>query len=236
MREGVQAPLSISGLSGRKIRALFPPGVHTVCTTEDPDLDLLYPAETEFIHRVASKRGREFAMGRLCARRALAHFGIRNFPLLVGKDRAPLWPTGIIGSLSHTRGICAVAVARRNEVAGIGLDLEAAEDLKQSLFRVVFTQNETAALKNLPDRKAGQLAKIMFSAKESVFKCIHPLTGCFLNFQDCEVELEEKSNTFSAKVTADALQPRWGGRTLSGRFEYGSDYIATGVTLMTGEV
>src|SRR6267378_346626 len=117
--------------------------------------------------RAIAKRRREFTAGRVCARAALGRLGIRDFPLLAAADRSPVWPPGIVGSLSHCGDYCGVAVARRGEVAGVGLDVERARPLEGRLASIVCSPVEIRRLGALPDLPAGLWAMIVFSAKES---------------------------------------------------------------------
>ena len=108
------------------IAQLFPENVHTVTATGDAESPPLLPEEERCIGRAAGKRRREFAAGRACARKALQHFGIYGHPLVVGADRAPVWPPNIVGSITHCDGFVGVAVARQGVIRGIGLDAERA--------------------------------------------------------------------------------------------------------------
>ncbi|TMQ65446.1 MAG: 4'-phosphopantetheinyl transferase superfamily protein [Candidatus Eisenbacteria bacterium] len=213
------------------IETLFPREVHTCCTTEEPDPGLLYPEEAECVRGVVPLRRREFAQGRLCARRALAELGIRNFPLLMKQDRSPVWPEAIVGSLSHSGGYCAVALARKCIIGGLGLDVDTAESLEEELVPLICGASEIARLEDSREADRGLLAKLVFSAKESVFKCVYPLTGVFLDFHDCEIELQQGAGSFSATLTNPRLPPPWKGRRLRGRFARGPKQLFTGIAL-----
>jgi enterobactin synthetase component D len=216
------------------VDTLFPKEVLTGCSEEEPDLALLHPDEAECVRNAVPKRKREFAKGRLCARRLLAEMGIRQFPLLVGQDRSPVWPEGIAGSLSHCDGYCAVALARKSVVSGIGLDVETAARLDDNLVPMVCTAEEIAWLSTLDESDRGRCGKLLFSAKESVFKCVYPLTGLFLDFQDCRIRLQPGSGTFAAALTNPQLPPRWLERELPGRFAVDSRRVFTGLILPAG--
>jgi 4'-phosphopantetheinyl transferase EntD len=215
----------------RMIETLFPKEVLTFWSEEEPDPALLYPEEAECVRNAVLKRRREFALGRLCARRALAEMGIRDFPLLVKKDRSPAWPEEITGSLSHCEGFCAVALARRSLMAGLGLDVEAAEPLDENLVPMVCDAGEMAGLAASSAAERGILARLVFSAKESVFKCVNPLEGVFLDFHDCRLELDPLRSVFIARISHPALAPRWEGMELRGRFAGNSRRLFTGVAL-----
>jgi len=110
----------------RELGGLFPEGVVVEVATPEMWEGPLYPEEEVSIRNAVRKRRREFAAGRNCARRALAFLGVQDCALPMGNDREVLWPEGIVGSISHCDDLCAVAVARRDFAAGIGLDVERA--------------------------------------------------------------------------------------------------------------
>jgi 4'-phosphopantetheinyl transferase EntD len=207
--------------------SLFPPRIHTLFSTEEPDLELLYPEEKDRIANAVEKRRREYAMGRLCARRALAHFGVTGFPLVAGSDRAPIWPEHLVGSVSHCTDLCAVAVALKKRFAGIGLDVEFAKPLERGLFRLVLTDREMSALSRYADREARLRAKVIFSAKESVFKCLYPLIRRFIDFRECNVALLE-GGVFTASVRPEVPEVE----PLRGRFFVEGVHIITGTTIV----
>jgi 4'-phosphopantetheinyl transferase EntD len=218
----------------RILATLFPEEVFTCSLEEEGDPRWLHPEEASCVREAVPKRRREFAQGRFCARQALAHFGIRDFPLLMGKDRAPLWPRGIIGSLSHCAGYCAVAVARRGDLQGVGMDVELAEPLEQDLLSLICTDSEAERLAGSPAETRGVLAKLLFSVKESVFKCVYPQTGVFLDFHDCEVWLDSDRGAFSAHLTSSRLARSWRETRLLGRFASQGKRLFTGMVYPAG--
>jgi len=199
------------------IETLFPAGVHTGLLTEAVDIALLYPEEAGCVRNAVAARRKEFAQGRLCARRVLAELGISDFPLLAGKDRAPIWPAGIVGSLTHSGGTCAVAIARADRFAGLGIDVETAEPLGEELVELVCLESELAWLRELPEASQGILARLLFSAKESVFKCFYPISGVFLEFHDCEIRIEMAESETAPHPTHSTRAPADGaGKGLDG--------------------
>ena len=143
------------------IRTLFPEPVITLTLTgsaagERADL---HPDEAACIARAGVKRRREFAVGRDLARRAFAQLGIEGFALLSDGDRVPRWPEGVVGSISHCAGCCAVVVARRGRILSLGLDVERAERLEDELLARICTPRELERARALPPpagRRLGQ--------------------------------------------------------------------------------
>jgi 4'-phosphopantetheinyl transferase EntD len=174
----------------------------------------LLTAEKEAIEGAAPARVEQFTAGRVCSRIALGRLGVAaTTPIPRGEDRAPIWPDGFTGSISHTDTWCAAAVARRVDVRSVGIDLEAATPLKESLWRRVCTPDERERLRALPD--PGLMGKILFSAKEAVYKCQYPITEQFLGFHAVDVEVGDGSFRAVFRQSAGEFRP---GDVVSGRY------------------
>lgn len=168
-----------------------------------PPEDASPEAERRAVAGAVPKRQAEFLCGRIAARRALGRLGRPAEVLLPGPGRAPRWPEGVVGSISHGAGWCLAAVASARRFAGLGVDLEPDAPLDEELIRRVATPAERAVL---PERieSRGRAAKRLFCAKESVYKAQHPGFGCFLGFQDVEIRFDGKSGSFRAALAAAA--------------------------------
>lgn len=174
-------------------RDQFPPEVEAVLATpEDGHAPLLAPEEA-CIRNAVDKRVREFRAGRACARRALARLGVHDFALVAGPERDPIWPQGIVGSITHCAGFVGVAVAPSESIRGLGVDAEPTEKLGDGLVPLVCTPGEREWL----GRVGQDWAKALFSAKEAVFKCLYPLTRTWLDFQDVSLTVDPLGGRFS---------------------------------------
>jgi 4'-phosphopantetheinyl transferase EntD len=189
--------------------------------------DQLFPEERAFIQKAVPKRRAEFGTARLCARRALARLGIAPCALLPEEDRAPRWPSGVAGSISHTQGCCAVVVARSAHQRSLGLDVEQDKTLAPELRAMICTARERRVLGS----REAQDAMLYFAAKEAFYKCQYPLTRLFLDFLDVELEVDFTRGTFQARVLkAIDAKPAWIDR-LPGRFIRQNGLWLCGVTL-----
>ena len=166
------------------LAALFPPDVRAAEQRQPGNPALLYPEEASHVRQAIAKRVGEFAAGRLCARQALAQFGIVDFPLAVGSDRRPQWPEGVVGSITHTHGFGGAVVAPRERYRGIGVDAEVIGRVKPALWEKICTPQEIAWLEQLGGREQERLGALIFSAKEAFYKCQYGLTGSWVGFQD----------------------------------------------------
>lgn len=215
------------------IETLFAEDVVTVEVMDDLAEGELYPEERPAVQNAHPKRRREYTTGRLCAREALARLGFERFPLLPGPDRMPLWPAGVAGSLSHCRGYCGVAVVRRGSIQGLGLDAEEGTAVEPATARRICSPDELSHAVSQTGLGDGEAAKILFSVKESVYKCVYPLTHLFLGFMDVDVRLDSGTSTFTARFLRAEGAPA-GVREISGRFVSDDRLVLAGAMLMEG--
>ena len=223
------------------IETLFDAPVLALSATPEMWSGTLLPEEEACLSpRAIAKRRREFTAGRVCARAALEHLGIRGFPLVAGEDRSPVWPPGIVGSLSHCADSCGVAVSRRGAIAGVGLDIERARPLEGRVASIICTPAELRRIESLPDLPPGLWTMIVFSAKESAYKCYHPIAKAFLDFHDVEIDLAPGAGTFTARIlkerAADNTAGRRGIESLHGRYAWNDAHVFAGVTLTAAEL
>src|ERR1700693_943053 len=167
------------------IRALAPAGVLIGCRRiAAGDEHALRPAEMPaFAGSVASVR-RASGAARIVARQLLAQLGHTDWPLPKTASGAPDWPAGIVGSLSHDAHLAVAAIAMRGTFRALGIDVEPAEALAPDLLDLVATPRERAAIEHDPHG-----GRLLFAAKEAVYKAVHPLEGTFLDHHDVEVDL-----------------------------------------------
>ncbi len=191
----------------------------------------LSDAEARAVAEAVEKRRREFAAGRELARCALTRFSQQNSIIPAGADRAPIWPPGIVGSISHSDTVCAVAVAQVSSgIDSIGLDIEQAKPLASDLWETVMSPAERSRLPTVPDLKPGLLEMVVFSAKEASYKCQYQLSKEFFDFSDFIVSLDVGEGSFKARFNRDAgpfAMRDW----LQGRWRIAENHIVTAVHL-----
>lgn len=190
-----RADVEFARLSSR-IASLFPAGIVAVESRGAGDPAQLHEAERQQVSNAVPGRRQEFAAGRLCARRALAEYGIANQPLLRLHDRRPHWPVDIVGSLTHTGDFCAAVVGRRDQYAGLGLDAETVGRVTQEIWPQICVAPELRWLTSLPKPARAQAATLIFSAKEAFYKCQYNVSRAWLDFSDVQIDID--GSDFSA--------------------------------------
>ncbi|MEV2250858.1 4'-phosphopantetheinyl transferase superfamily protein [Streptomyces sp. NPDC050147] len=219
------------------LKELLPPAVAAEEAFEDPPgppSDHLLPPEADVISRAIPRRQREFATVRLCARRAMSTLGVGPVPLLPDRHRAPQWPHGLVGSMTHCDGYRAAAVAPSGQVAGIGIDAEPNLPLPAGVLNAIALGPERAQVEALLLRVPEvRWDRMLFSAKETVFKVWHPLTRRQLGFDQALIELEPETGTFTARLLIPVPDVE-GARLhrLAGRWGCRKNLVVTAITLL----
>ncbi|MET8682215.1 4'-phosphopantetheinyl transferase superfamily protein [Streptomyces sp. NPDC004647] len=161
----------------------------------------LFPQEKALIANAVPQRQREFTTVRFLARRALRRLGQPPVPLLPNQRGAPQWPEGIVGSMTHCDGYRAAVVARSEATAALGIDAEPDAQLPEGVLDAIALPYERARIASLTARHPGvSWDRLVFSAKESVFKVWYPLTGRELDFSEAEIDIAPVERTFQARL------------------------------------
>ena len=179
----------------------FPDFISFYCSQNPSDQDYrLLPEENAIAESFGSqKRRAEFTTGRIFAHEALSKFGLESEPILRNPEtREPCWPDSVWGSITHSTGFAAVAVGLKKDIKGVGIDMESlSRSVDFNIRRHVCVDSELEWLESLPTKHANRALRIIFSAKESIFKCIYPGTKTYLTFKDAAVSVNETEKNFS---------------------------------------
>lgn len=183
------------------INQILPPEVAATEAFADLPGVRLFPEEENAIARAVAKRRGEFTTARACARASLQRLGIGPVPIIRGEGGAPRWPDGVAGSITHCAGYRACAVAHIYDVASLGIDAEPNEETPAGVIGTVTDHAERAHLAELATAEPGiSWGRLLFSAKESVYKTWFPLTGRWLGFGDAAIEIDPSTQTFTARL------------------------------------
>jgi len=214
------------------LSVLFPVGAVVAELREAGDPGLLLPAEAKFLGRAVRKRTEEFAAGRLCARRALAEFGIHEFAVEVDADRQPIWPASMAGSITHTAGFCAAVVAERQRAAALGIDSEIVGDVDPGIWPRICLPAETSWIGSLPPEQQAAAVTLIFSAKEAFYKCQYPRTRQWMDFLDVNIEAPAwgaAPGVFRAHPTARTPASVRPHLPMQGRYLFHEQFVTAGI-------
>ncbi|WP_211130266.1 4'-phosphopantetheinyl transferase family protein [Serratia surfactantfaciens] len=183
----------------------------------------------DHLARAVPKRRAEYLAGRVLARQLLAPLGFVDFTLARGEDRAPQWPAGIAGALSHNSNTALCAVHRESGLGGVGLDVETllSDERAEELWGAIVSPTEREALlrEALP---FNALLTLTFSAKESLFKTLYPQVRCYFDFLDARMTaVDVQRQTFVLELLKTLTPHCPAGRRFSGRFWREGDDVTT---------
>jgi 4'-phosphopantetheinyl transferase EntD len=184
------------------IEDLLPAEVATVELCDDDPFAFLLSEEAAQFGWAVESRTKEFTTARSCARRALSKLGLPETPILRGPNREPLWPPGVVGSITHCEGFRAAAVAKQSDLLTVGIDAEIHEELPAEVLPHVCLKREITWLVDAP--KGIFWDRVLYSAKESVFKAWFPLTQRWLGFEDVAITFRPADGIFHARLFANS--------------------------------
>lgn len=183
-----------------------------------------------------AKRRLDYLAGRHCAKLALNQLGFSQ-PVSIpsGSNRAPQWPAGFLGAITHTKGYAAAIVGLKSHWLGLGLDAEIiVDESKPPLVRHVCRPGEFENLKmkgNFPDQF---LFTLIFSAKESLFKALYPAVQTYFGFQSAQLqEIDQDAGGFVIELAHEIHEdlPAW--KPFRGSFIILKDKIITLIKVPT---
>ena len=187
------------------------------------------------LDKAIDKRKIDFITGRLCVAQALSALDPKRVwpPVTMGLDRLPLWPEGIVGSITHTEGFTSACVALATDFDSVGIDAEKIMPLAQAekIRKAISFESEIKLMQSDGFELAAALS-LIFSAKESLFKCLYPLVQINFGFLDAELSsLDTGKEIFSIQLLRE-LSGKFGkGTTISGNFTMSESLVLTGVYL-----
>ncbi len=216
---------------------VFPPFVsqYSVIIPKDADpalgaAGLSLPAALEC---AVPKRKIQFLAGRFCAREAIGRFGplFNAGALPRDADGCPVWPEGLVGSISHTDAFATAAVAPAGVARGLGVDVEStiSREAADEVARLVASEDERRRVAEAAGLNWLESLTVIFSAKESLFKALYPLTRRHFDYLDCAVvRLDSRKRRFAIRLAAP-FEAEFGAAEFVGRYELIDGVVWTGV-------
>ena len=196
-----------------------------------------HPGEEHLIAKSVEKRRRDFIGARHCARQALSELGESEVAIGKGERGMPLFPHGVVGSLTHCDGYRAAARAHRLRWRSIGIDAEPHDALPEGVLESVSLPAERDWLQGAIPATGLHLDRLLFCAKEATYKAWFPLTLRWLGFEDAHITFTlddtEQSGTFTSTLLVPG-QVDDGGTPLTsfdGRWLIGDGLILTAIVV-----
>ena len=212
---------------GGTLKNLFSSSV-TVMETRTPtdDASFLSPEERTYLESVSQNRKREFIAGRFCAHEAMKSANMPPEHIRIGEKGEPIWPHNIVGSITHSHGYAAAAVAKKSEVLSLGLDVETNEPLSSKVLQRIGNTQEQEWVQSVDSSLIQNPGKVLFSAKETTYKAWYPITQEWLGFQEAHIDFHSDENTFTVQI-----QKKGPFEKLFGKFAIQQDIILTAIEI-----
>ncbi|MCK8516792.1 4'-phosphopantetheinyl transferase superfamily protein [Methylonatrum kenyense] len=166
-----------------------------LCLLHAPVLDRwreTFDVERQFVEKAVEKRRREFSTGRWLARQGLKRLGIPPQAIPSGAMREPLWPPAMVGSLTHSGLVCAFIGGLSSNYDSVGLDLELSPAPTPELAHLILSRSEP------PAYRESNTLRLVFSAKEAVYKCLYPVCRRLFDFHDIVLAIDFPARSFTA--------------------------------------
>jgi enterobactin synthetase component D len=175
------------------------------------------------LRHASPKRQRDFLAGRWCAEQGLRRLGAGSTHVAMAEDRTPIWPDGVVGSITHSGDFAAAAVAWAADVAGLGIDSEQIIDPAAARdIAAVCMADEARLFRPADGRSFSEFCTLVFSAKEAVFKCLFPLTRKLLEFSDVRITSLDWDREYFAWTTVSEQNG-------TGRMSHAHGFVHTSV-------
>lgn len=187
------------------------------------------PAE---VARGVPKRRSEFLAGRFCALEAIRALepSYIGGTLPVGRHRAPIWPTGLCGSITHADGVAMAAASRLTDAIGIGIDTAPVIDppVAREIASHIARPHELKALEHTLGLADHVIVTLVFAAKEAVFKCLFSTVGHYFGHHEVEI-VDASERAFWARLDLAPALPA--GTVLEGYIEIAPQRVNAGIVL-----
>lgn len=163
-------------------------------------LDAGIPNPYQF-KKVAEKRIASYLAGRCVASIALDCMGQSGFVVERGICGEPIWPTGIVGSISHTHNQCVCLISRGPYLAGVDTEVITPINEDPNLVNIISNGVEKKWIRKLNQEQAKIQTTLLFSAKETLFKALFPLVQEYFDFTCAQVCSPPSENRLTLRLT-----------------------------------
>ncbi|WDE01128.1 4'-phosphopantetheinyl transferase family protein [Thalassomonas actiniarum] len=190
------------------------------------ELAIPFPAS---LSRAVNKRQSEYLAGRYAAIQALAGLGITTRDIPTGEHRSPVWPKGVLASITHTSTSAFCVAAGKQTIKYLGIDHEnwLKADNVAEIKNSIINEKEEVFLKQ-SDMSFEQAFTLVFSAKESLFKALYPSVGYYFDFSAAQIiDLNTENHSFCLRLTETLTPALTAGASFNGQFIFDESAVQT---------
>lgn len=215
-----------------EVEQLFDSSISSYYTATADRTNQLLPQERDLIINSVESRQQEFSSGRWCAHQAIRTLGLTDSAILMGPNREPIWPPGVVGSISHCPDWSIAVAASADKVSGLGVDVERLSSAENLPLTLLYTKSELKWLSSNPAEQQTTLKMLVFSAKESIYKAFFPHFGKYIDYLQVELRFNQEQHTFEFSFHLKALNQLLKKFDCVGRYRYFDNHVWTATTLL----
>lgn len=182
------------------------------------------------------RRREEHRAGRYCADRALSRLSVVSpQPLERGPLGEPVWPAGVVGSITHSERFASAAVSVDPTLRGLGIDSELILSLQtcSEIASTIAVPEERSRTIEMTGLSAHRALTLLFSAKEALFKCVAPLVGFYFDFLDAElVHVDPSSRRLRLQLSRTLAGGLEAGTSIDGGYAFSGGHVHTHAVLL----
>lgn len=185
------------------------------------------------LNKASNGRKREFLAGRICAEELFLKHNLTNIKIQSSKSRAPIWPEGFIGSISHTKFCAVCSLADNKTYSSVGIDIEKLipRTRFETISKLITTESDQVFLSKFTGDDLLQVQTILFSGKEALYKAIFPHYLEYFGFQEASiVDIDFNNQLFTLEISSNTTLSKFNGE-YSGEFLMYKDHILTSIKI-----
>lgn len=211
---------------------LFPADVPFFVTNDWSDSETLFPAEKSYLEGKLEIRRKEFIRSRYCVKVGFERLNLPYKSVLPNQRRMPVWPDNVIGSISHSYDMAGAAVCLSKSYRSVGLDIEklSARKSEDQIARYICTPDELDIIQEGDSDERVKKSRLVFCAKEAIFKCLYPLCQVFFGFKDASVDWSD-DGTYRVRLNKSISTEFCKGFSVMGRWMIQKNCMMSGLIL-----
>lgn len=143
----------------------------------------------KLIAQARVERKNEYLCGRILAQAVLKHHLDLDQPLTSMHEHLPVWPTHVLGSISHSQNKLIVALSHNAIYLGIDIEHWVTSEFAQESAHLILTLSELELwkIKACEFFEFSQFVSLIFSVKESLYKAVYPIAKQYIDFLEASV-------------------------------------------------
>lgn len=141
------------------------------------------------IAQACVERKNEYLCGRVLAQAVLNHHFSLDQPITSMHEHLPIWPSHVLGSISHSQNKLIVALSNNAVYLGIDIEHWVTSEFAQESAHLILTPSEFDLWKSKACEffDFAHYVSLIFSIKESLYKAVYPTAKQYIDFLEASI-------------------------------------------------